>query len=107
MAEIVMMTTTAGSRDEARRIAATLIDERLAACVQVMPVDSYFPWEGEFKQASELVLFIKTTVEAADAVQARILDLHSYNLPEVLILPVAGGLPDYLDWIDETVAKEE
>lgn len=104
MAELVMMTTTAASRDEARRIAATLIDERLAACVQVMPVDSYFPWEGEFKQASELVLLIKTTAEAADFAQARILDLHSYSLPEVLILPIAGGLPDYLDWIEETVA---
>lgn len=99
MTECVVITTSVAARDEAQRIARTLIAERLAACVQVMPIESYYRWEGAIEQASELLLVIKTSAARAPAAQARILALHSYEVPELLVTPVVGGTPAYFDWI--------
>ncbi len=99
MTECVVITTSVAVRDEAHRIADALIGERLAACVQVMPIESHYRWEGAIEQASELLLVIKTSAARAPAAQARVLALHSYHVPELLVMPVAGGTPAYLDWI--------
>ncbi len=103
MTECVVITTSVAARDEAQRIAGALIGERLAACVQVMPIESHYRWEGAIEQASELLLVIKTSAARAPAVQARILALHSYDVPELLVTPVVGGAAAYLDWIAEQV----
>ncbi|WP_026359788.1 divalent-cation tolerance protein CutA [Sphingomonas sp. PR090111-T3T-6A] len=103
MTECVVITTSVAGREDAHRIAGALIGERLAACVQIMPIESHYRWEGEVEQASELLLTIKTSAERTLAVQARILALHSYAVPEVLVTPVIGGAAAYLDWIAQQV----
>jgi len=103
MTECVVITTSLATRDDAHRIAGALIEERLAACVQVMPIESHYRWEGELEQASELLLTIKTTAARAPDVEARVAVLHNYALPELLVLPVIGGSAAYLAWIAEAV----
>ena len=103
MTECVVITTSVTTREDAHRIAGALIDERLAACVQVTPIESHYRWEGELEQASELRLTIKTTAARAPAAEARISALHSYALPELLVMPVIGGSAAYLAWIAEAV----
>jgi periplasmic divalent cation tolerance protein len=100
----VVITTSLATREEANRIAGALIEGRLAACVQVAPIESHYRWEGELQQASELLLIIKTTAASAPAVEARIAALHSYALPELLVVPVIGGSTTYLAWIADAVA---
>ena len=86
----------AGARDIARQ----LVDERLCACVNVIPaVLSTFRWEGRVESAEESLLVVKTTVGQAAGLRARIVELHPYDVPEVLELPVTGGLPAYLAWM--------
>ena len=106
MTECVVITTSLAARDEAHRIAAALIEERLAACVQVTPIESHYRWEGRVEQADELLLTIKTSAARAHAVEARIAALHSYALPEILVTPVIGGSKAYFDWIAQEVAPD-
>jgi periplasmic divalent cation tolerance protein len=90
-----------GAHDLARR----LVEEALCACVNVVPaVRSYFRWQGAVDTADELLLVAKTTVAVAVRVRERIVQLHPYEVPEVLELPVAGGLPDYLAWLVDSVS---
>ena len=102
----LLILSTASTHDEASRIAATLIEERLAACVQLSPIESWYRWEGKVEHAPETRLHIKTTAERADQVRDRIRALHSYDVPEIVILPLAGGSPDYLDWVADAVRSE-
>lgn len=88
----------------ARHIAESLVGERLAACVNLLPgVTSVYRWRGEVERAEEVLLLAKTTRERLQALSARIVELHPYELPEVIAVDIAGGLPAYLAWIaDET-----
>ncbi|MGY1408253.1 MULTISPECIES: divalent-cation tolerance protein CutA [unclassified Luteimonas] len=84
----------------AARIAETLVDERLAACVNVLPgVDSVYRWQGRVERASEVLLIIKSTRDRLQALTARVVELHPYELPELIAVDIAGGLPGYLAWI--------
>ena len=84
----------------AERIAAALVDERLAACVSRIPgMASTYRWQGRTRTEPEVLLLIKTTSERFDAVRERIVALHPYELPEVIAVDVARGLPAYLEWI--------
>lgn len=107
MTECVIITTSLATRDDAHRIAGALIGERLAACVQVTPIESYYRWDGQVEQASELLLTVKTTAACAPATEARIGALHSYALPELLVTPVIGGSAAYLGWIASAVTPVE
>jgi len=99
-AAAVVVLSTAGSRDEAERIAAALVEERLAACVNVVaPVTSIYRWRGDVERAEEVLLVVKTRRAAAARVTARIRELHSYDLPEAIVLPIDGGSADYLAWV--------
>jgi periplasmic divalent cation tolerance protein len=92
--------TTAPDAEVAATLARTLVGERLAACVNVLPgARSIYRWQGQVQEDSEVVLVIKTAMNRAEALAARINDLHPYDLPEVLVLPVTGGSRPYLDWI--------
>jgi periplasmic divalent cation tolerance protein len=74
--------------------------ERLAACVNILPkMESHYWWNGKIESDQEAVLIAKTRADAREALQARVIDLHPYEVPCVVFLPVAGGNPDYLDWI--------
>ena len=96
--------TTAGSEDEARKIARALVERRLAACVNVVPrIESVYRWQGKIETASEWLLVIKTEAPAFEGVRATIAALHSYQTPECIMLEVAAGDQEYLDWIDASV----
>ena len=100
--------TTAGSADEANKIAEALVQRRLAACVNVVgPISSVYRWQGNIERAQEWLLAIKTTATVTDAVGDAIKELHSYELPECLVLPIEGGSEAYLEWIGENVKKSE
>lgn len=96
--------TTAGSQDEARKIAHGLVERRLAACVNVVaPVESIYRWQGKTESAQEWLLIVKTTAERFAKVRDAIRELHSYDLPECIMLPIEDGSPAYLRWIEESV----
>ena len=92
--------TTAGSQEEARKIANALVERRLAACVNIVPqVESIYRWQGKIETAEEWLLLIKTQAELFDRVRNAVKELHSYDLPECVMLEVAAGSPEYLNWI--------
>lgn len=96
--------TTAGSKDEADKIAAELVQRRLAACVNVLgPMHSTYRWQDSVETAEEFLLVIKTTVAALEGVRTVVHELHSYELPEFLVIPVESGSEKYLSWIEKNV----
>jgi periplasmic divalent cation tolerance protein len=100
--------TTAGSEDEAHNIAGALVERQLAACVNIVPrVKSIYRWEGKVEEAQEWLLVVKTTAAAYDKVRGAIAELHSYDLPECICLPIEDGSADYLSWIGESVSAVE
>jgi periplasmic divalent cation tolerance protein len=100
----VQVQTTAGSKEEADRIGAALLERRLAACVQVLgPMESRYWWEGALESATEWLCLAKTTADRVDDVVAAIGEAHSYDTPEVLATAVSGGNERYLRWVGETV----
>jgi periplasmic divalent cation tolerance protein len=101
----VQITTTAGSRDEADRIATSLVDRRLAGCVQIIgPIHSVYRWQGKVEHAEEWLCHIKTTREQYVAVEAAICELHSYDCPEIIATPIIVGSETYLQWLAEQTA---
>ena len=96
----ILVLCTCPDEAAADRIAGALVEERLAACVnRLAGVVSTYRWEGEVRRGNESLLLIKTTVERFAALRERIVALHPYELPEVIAVDVAWGLPPYLDWI--------
>ncbi len=91
--------TTAGSRTEATKLSEILVTRQLAACVQVVEISSTYVWEGKLNQGPEFLLLIKTASHLYKDVEAAIRENHSYEVPEVIELPISRGLPAYLDWI--------
>ena len=96
----VIILSTAGER-EARGIAQALVMQHLAACVNIMPVESMYLWKGKLCEDREHLLIIKTVMSNAEAVMHEIRNLHSYELPEMIVLPVSGGYHPYLQWLAE------
>lgn len=93
--------TTVGSLQEADSIAEMLVSRKLAACVQIAAVSSAYSWNGALQKDSEHLLLIKTVAERYDDIEAAIVAHHSYEVPEIVQLPIERGLPAYLAWIDE------
>ncbi|MCL2111794.1 MAG: divalent-cation tolerance protein CutA [Clostridiales bacterium] len=91
--------TTCGSADKARQISSALLDGGLAACVQAMPIESHYIWEGEVQNDDEVLLMIKGKTENYEGIEAEILRLHDYDLPEIIRVPIEGGLAGYLAWL--------
>ncbi|MGA8213918.1 MAG: divalent-cation tolerance protein CutA [Candidatus Sulfotelmatobacter sp.] len=103
----IILTTTA-SQEEAGKIARHLVERRLAACVNVVPqVASIYRWQGKIEEALEWLLIVKTTAAAFGQVRQAIAELHSYELPECICLPIEDGSPTYLQWIAESVSAGE
>lgn len=97
---VLLCLSTCPDADTAARIARVLVDERLAACVNVLPgVHSIYRWERRVDTAAEVLLLAKTTDEREPALRARLAALHPYDVPEVIALRIEAGLPAYLDWI--------
>ena len=101
----LLVITNAPDREVAERIAQALVDKRLAACVNILAgCTSVFRWQGEVERAEEIPLFIKTRTARYPEVEALIRHLHPYELPEVIAVPLAQGLPEYLQWLAEETA---
>jgi len=101
------VTTTFPDGTAARRAAATLVGERLAACAQVAgPIESTYRWDGRIETATEWYCHLKTTAARVPGLRARLRELHPYDTPEIIVLPIADGDPAYLRWIEESVAPE-
>ena len=97
---------TAPSRDEAMKIARAAVEERLAACANVLgPMTSMYWWEGKVQEEGEVSFILKTRADLVPALTQRIKALHSYTCPCVVALPVAAGNPDFLAWIDAETLK--
>jgi len=104
MTDKKLVLTTAGSQQEAQQIARTLVDGRLAACVNIIPqIQSIYRWQGKVEDAQEWLLLIKMTDQAFERVRDAIGELHSYELPECISLSVEDGSAAYLNWISESV----
>ena len=104
MTDCCQVTTTLPDRASADRLAAVLVQERLAACAQVLgPVSSTYSWQGSIEQSTECYCHLKTTMARLPALKARIRELHPYEVPEVIALPIVDGDSDYLRWIEEAV----
>ncbi len=96
-----LVLSTCPDKESAERIARALVSERLAACVNILPIaQSVYLWQGKIESAAEQLLLIKSTTEAYSAIEKRILELHPYELPEVIAVPIVGGFNAYLSWIN-------
>ena len=98
--DVVLILTTVPAAARADAIARSLVDERLAACVNVLsPMTSFYRWQGKIEQEEERQIVIKTTRDRVASVQTRLRDLHAYEVPEFLVLAVSDGSTGYLDWV--------
>jgi periplasmic divalent cation tolerance protein len=105
MTNKIVVFSTCGSREEAEQLARRLLEARLAACVNViMQVRSLYWWQDKIEESDEWLLVIKTSRDVFDRVRSVLEAAHSYELPEVLALPVIEGSPNYLAWIDRELA---
>ena len=96
----IVVITSCGGKEEAERIARLLLEERLAACVSILPgVRSLYHWEGKIENAAEVVMLIKTSEDKFEAVRGAIQRANSYQVPEILALPVVAGASTYLGWL--------
>lgn len=102
MTDSVVVFCTCANDAEASRLAETLVKERLAACVNLLPpVRSVYRWQAQIETATEVLLLIKTNQDRLDAVRDRIIQLHSYDTPEIIAVPIVYGLEKYLTWLRE------
>lgn len=103
--QAVLVLTTIGADADGKALACTLVEEHLAACVNVLPVmTSVYRWKGQLEQDQEQQLVIKTTLDRVEALQSRLGELHAYELPEFLVVS-AGGADAYLAWVRESVGS--
>lgn len=106
MTDKIVVLTTCNSQEQAAHLARQLVELRLAACVNIMPgARSFYRWQDEVKNESEVVVLIKSRRDVFDKLRAAIASIHSYEVPEVIALPVVDGSEAYLNWIDRELAS--
>ena len=105
MTNKIVVLVTCGSAKEARRIARAVVQQRMAACANIVatPVQSVYRWKGRVESAEEFLLIIKTTQSRFAKLKVEVKRLHSYDVPEIIALPIAAGGTNYLNWISESV----
>ncbi|WP_420237392.1 divalent-cation tolerance protein CutA [Telmatobacter bradus] len=102
-----LVLTSTSSREEAQRLAHALVEEQLAACASILPgAESVYRWQGAIETSAEALLLIKTNAACLDALETRLHALHSYETPEFLVLPLEAGSKGYLQWLEESLKKE-
>ena len=98
--DALIVLTNCPDEDCANAIALAVVEEKLAACVNILPrMQSIYRWQGAIESASEIALLIKSTAKNYPALEKRIAELHPYDLPEIIALPITQGLPTYLNWL--------
>jgi periplasmic divalent cation tolerance protein len=100
---VVLVTTS--SVEEAEEIATVLVQEQFAACVSILPINSIYTWQGKLHKEQEWQLLIKTDLAQFPILEAKIRELHSYEVPEIIALPIIAGSQPYLNWISQQVNK--
>lgn len=102
MSDPIVVLCTCPDLESAKQLARALVSEKLAACVNVLPqVTSFYVWEGKQEESQEVQLVIKSRRTLYGLLQARVLELHPYEVPEMIVLPIVCGLPAYLQWIQD------
>ena len=105
--ETCLVYVTAGSADEAEKIATALVEERLAACANILgPITSIFRWEGALQHQNEVALLLKSQPHLTKKLTERVTQLHTYDCPCVIALPITGGNPEFLKWIAEETSYQ-
>ena len=100
----IVIFITAASEEEARHIGATLVEERIIACSSLLSdIQSFFFWQGNFCEENEVLLICKSVENKLDQIVTRVRELHSYDVPEIIALPITGGSKEYLDWLRASV----
>jgi len=103
--EVLLIMSTFPDAQTAQRVARQIVEERLAACANILPpINSIYRWQGKVEESAESLVLIKTTVDRFAAIQTRLCGLHPYEVPEIIALPIDRGLPDYLRWVAEQCA---
>lgn len=103
-----LLLTTCADMDSAQQLAQGLLDQRLAACVSLLPqVQSWYVWDGKINQDAEIILFIKSTTARYAEIETYLKKYHPYDVPELLSLPIDQGLPAYLQWLDAAVTNDD
>ena len=106
MTDKIVILVTAGTLRESKKIARHLVEERLAACINITaPVQSLYRWKGKVNEEREFLMVIKSSRGLFAEIQAAIRKLHSYTTPEIICLPIVDGSPDYLQWISDSVQQ--
>jgi periplasmic divalent cation tolerance protein len=104
--DIVTVYTTFADAEEAARIGRILVEERLAACANILgPCRSIYRWEGKIEDAQEVAALFKTRIDMADALIARLAELHSYEVPAAVVWPIENALPAYADWVRAEISR--
>ncbi len=102
---IALVLTTTETEEEAKRIASTLVDERLTACAQVSgPITSFYWWNGQREEAEEWLIRMKTTWSRYPDLERRLKEIHPYSLPQIVALPAQRVLPEYKKWVEDEVS---
>jgi periplasmic divalent cation tolerance protein len=105
MTEKILVLSNCGSEEEARRVARALVEARVAACVNIVPgIQSVYHWQGAIQEDSEWMLVIKSTRPMFESLAAELRKSHSYQVPEVLAIPLIAGDQNYLDWMDREIS---
>jgi periplasmic divalent cation tolerance protein len=103
--DFIIVYTTTGSEEDAEKIAETLVSERLAACVQYTRIKSVYTWKGKVNKDDEFLIAVKTKRKLYKAVEKRIKELHPYECPEIIAVPIVSGGRDYLAWVSENTKE--
>lgn len=101
----VFVYITTGTVQEAKTIARALVEERIAACANIFPVSSVYRWKGKVEEAGEAGMIVKTVEGKLDALEKRVKELHSYEVPCIISVGIGSGSKEYLDWISESTAS--
>jgi periplasmic divalent cation tolerance protein len=105
MAAYCVVLTSCGTRENARAIASALVERRLAACVNMLPIDSIYTWRDKSEEAAEILLLIKIRQTDYAEIEQAIRSLHDYEMPEIVALPIVDGSAGYLDWIEAVTQR--
>ena len=101
-----LIITTTANKESAKEIARLLVEKKLAACGQIFPIESLYFWQGKICEENETMLFIKSRTALFEEIKTAIKENHSYEVPEIIQIPIKDGLPEYLKWIDDCTRRE-
>ncbi len=99
----VLVLVTTASKEESEIIAVALVESRLAACVNIFPISSIYRWQGHIQSDSEYQMLIKTDIQLFSDIEAKIKELHSYSVPEIIAIDIVAGSGSYLNWLGESL----